>query len=179
MTPVGLGIQTGPAGERLLFREATPADEPVAHAAFHTLSEETRHNRFMAAVNEIPEDILTALRHPDPARQLMVACFRVDDAGREVEPVGAARMVHSVDDRDADFGMVITDAWQRRGVGARLLGILIANARARGLRQLRGHVLATNDGMLALARYLGFDAADSLDEGSRVRVITHSLRSRQ
>lgn len=177
MTPVGLGLQTGPGGEPLLFREATPADEPTAHAAFAGLSEETRHNRFMAAVNAIPEDILVALRNPEPARQLIVACFRLDESGREVEPVGAARLVHAGDGRSADFGMVITDAWQRRGVGARLLGILIANARARGLAQLRGHVLATNDAMLGLARYLGFDVADSPEEGSRVKLIVHPLQA--
>jgi acetyltransferase len=175
--PVGLGEQTGPAGERLLFREASPADEPVAHEAFHRLSEETRHNRFMAAVNEIPEDILVTLRCPEPDRVLFLACFRLDDAGREVEPVGAARLIHADDGASGDFGIVLTDAWQRRGVGTQLMRLLIDNARSRGLSQLRGHVLATNDGMLGLARYLGFEIADSAEEGRRLKVVTKELRT--
>jgi GNAT superfamily N-acetyltransferase len=175
MVPVGLGLQTGPGGESLLFREAVPDDEPAAHAEFHRLSEETRHNRFMAAVNEIPEGILHELRHPDPSRVLFVACFRVDDAGREVEAVGAARLVYDDRGTGGDFGMVLADAWQRRGIGARLLRILIDNARARGLRWLRGHVLATNDAMLGLARRFGFHAVDSAEEGRRVKIVTLDL----
>jgi acetyltransferase len=176
MHPVGLGEQTGPSGERLLFREAVPEDEPVAHEAFHRLSEETRHNRFMASVNEIPADILVTLRKPDRARVLFLACFRLDDAGREVEPLAAARLIHANDGRRGDFGIVVTDPWQRRGIGARLVRLLIDNARARGLATLRGHVLATNEGMLGLARFLGFDIADSREDGSRVKVITLDLR---
>jgi acetyltransferase len=175
MRPVGLGEQTGPGGERFLFREAVPEDEPVAHDAFHRLSEETRHNRFMAAVNEIPEDILDSLRRPEPERALFLACFRLDDAGREAEPVGAARLVHAGDGTSGDFGIVLADAWQRRGIGARMVRLLIDNARARGLAKLRGHVLATNDGMLGLARFLGFEVADSAEEGSRVKVVTKTL----
>lgn len=175
MRPVGLGEQTGPAGERLLFREAAPEDEPVAHRAFHRLSEETRHNRFMAAVNEIPEDILASLRRPEPDRILFLACFRLDDAGREVEPVGAARLVHADDGASGDFGIVLADAWQRRGIGARMVRLLVDNARSRGLARLRGHVLATNDGMLGLARFLGFEVADSAEEGRRVKVVTKDL----
>lgn len=171
MQPVGLGIQAGPAGERLVLREATPADEPLAHTSFQGLSEETRHNRFMAAVNEIPADILASLRHPDPERELMIVCLRLDDAGREVEPVGAARLIHLDDGRGCEFGIVLVDAWQRHGVGARLLRILIDNAQARGLRYIRGHVLATNEGMLRLARALGFAVADSEGEGRSVKEV--------
>jgi acetyltransferase len=175
MEPVGLGVQTGPDGAALLFRPAQPSDEPRAHAAFHTLSEETRHNRFMAAVNEIPADILASLRHPDPARELMVVCLRLDADGQEAEPVGAGRIVHTAGGDSADLGIVIVDAWQRRGVGARLLRILIDNARRRGLLQVRGHVLATNEGMLALAHAMGFDIVDSPEEGARIKIITLAL----
>jgi len=175
MKPVGLGIQTGPAGERLLFRQATASDEPRAHDAFRALSEETRHNRFMAAVNEIPADILASLRHPDPARELMVVCLRLDASGAEAEPVGAARLVHATGAEAGEIGIVIVDAWQRRGIGARLLRILIENARIRGLHGVRGLVLASNDGMLALARTLGFAVTDSPEEGARIKVISPDL----
>jgi RimJ/RimL family protein N-acetyltransferase len=175
MPALGLGLQTGPGGECLLFREAVPGDEPVAHTEFHRLSEETRHNRFMAAVNEIPEGILRELRHPEPSRVLFLACFRLDGEGREVEAVGAARLVHDAEGAGGDFGMVLADAWQRRGIGARLLRILIDNARARGLKRLRGHVLATNEAMLGLARRLGFRVTDSDEEGRRVKIVTLEL----
>lgn len=163
------------SGPDLVFREAVPADEPVAHRAFERLSEETRHNRFLASVNAIPESILRGLRNPDPSRQLIIAVFRRDATGREVEPVGAARLVHDGDGASCEFGMVLTDAWQGRGVGRRLLGMLVDHARARGLKVIRGDVLATNEPMLRLAQAFGFDISDSPGEGRRVRQISKRL----
>jgi acetyltransferase len=175
MRPVGLGVRVGARGERLRFRLARPSDEARTREAFDTLSHETRHNRFMAAVNEIPADILASLRHPDRSRELMVVCLRIDAGGREVEAVGAARLMHGAPGSTGEIGIVIVDAWQRRGVGAKLLRTLIQNARRRGLAQVRGHVLATNEPMLSLARSLGFSIADSSDEGARVKIIALDL----
>ena len=129
----------------------------------------------MAAVKEIPADILASLRRPDPARELMIVCLRLDADGHEVEAVGAGRLMHAATDASGDIGIVIVDAWQRRGVGARLLRILVDNARCRGLRLVRGHVLASNEGMLALARAQGFTVTDSPEEGARIKVILLSL----
>lgn len=164
-------------GEQLVFREAVPADEPVAHEAFSHLSEETRHNRFLASVNEIPASILHGLRHPDPSRQLIIAVMRRDSSGREVEPVGAGRLVHDDGAGSCDFGLILTDAWQGRGVGTRLLGMLVDHARARGLRMIRGDVLAINERMLRLAKKLGFDIEDHPAEGRRVKVVAKRLRA--
>ncbi len=106
---------------------------------------------------------------------MMVVCLRLDADGHEVEAVGAGRLMHGGGDASGDIGIVIVDAWQRRGVGARLLRILIDNARSRGLRRVRGHVLAGNEGMLALARALGFAITDSPEEGARIKVVMLAL----
>ena len=52
--------------------------------------------------------------------------------------------------------MVVTDAWQRRGLGVLLLERLVTDAAAAGVRNLGGITLATNTPMIRLARRLGF-----------------------
>ena len=49
-----------------------------------------------------------------------------------------------------DVGVVVADAWQRRGVGAALMRALIARAQARGVTSLAMDVLPGNRRVLAM-----------------------------
>jgi acetyltransferase len=57
---------------------------------------------------------------------------------------------------EAEFAIVIDDAWQGRGLGAHLLSALIDLARRSGLRRVYGTTFSENKAMLGLARHLGF-----------------------
>jgi acetyltransferase len=48
--------------------------------------------------------------------------------------------------------VLVVDAYQGQGIGKRLLALLGAAAKARGIRRLGGIVLADNDPMLGLLR---------------------------
>ena len=98
-------------------------------------------------------DEIRRLTDIDPDREAaLIATIAVD--GRERQ-IGVARYV-KISDNEAELAIVLADAWQRRGLGAKLLGSLISAARARGVRRLVGETLSENNGMLALARRLGF-----------------------
>ena len=60
------------------------------------------------------------------------------------------------DGESCEFALVVADAWQRRGIGSRLLTMLMEGARNRGFRMIEGQVLAENAPMLTLVRRLGF-----------------------
>jgi acetyltransferase len=64
---------------------------------------------------------------------------------------------------------VVTDAWQRHGLGRQLMELLIEVARARGLNAMVGHVLANNKSMLELCTDLGFVISESPDEPTQRR----------
>src|SRR5690606_2838314 len=80
---------------------------------------------------------------------------RLDASGAAAQ-VAVARYVLGEDEDTAEFAMVVTDAWQRRGLGLRLLERLMDVAFAAGVRELGGITLATNTPMIRLARRLGF-----------------------
>ena len=70
--------------------------------------------------------------------------------------------------RVTDIGVVVADAWQRRGVGAALMRALVTRAQARGVTSLAMDVLPGNRQVLAMIIGHWPDAAidhspDSLD----------------
>ena len=83
--------------------------------------------------------------------------------------VAEARYVLGVDGLPADvaeFALAVADGWQGVGLGSRLLGALVARARAAGLRKLRGSVMADNVPMLTLAQRLGARLRGDPEEAS-------------
>jgi acetyltransferase len=61
-----------------------------------------------------------------------------------------------LDRETASVALVVSDDWQHRGIGARLLAMLLDAARARGIRRMEGETLAENATALALMHKLGF-----------------------
>jgi ribosomal protein S18 acetylase RimI-like enzyme len=64
----------------------------------------------------------------------------------------------------AIFGLAVSPAHQRRGLGRRLLLAVIEAARARGARRLTLHVLASNRDARRLYETLGFETEGVLRE---------------
>lgn len=166
-------------GARVLIRPVHPQDLELAQAFVRELSPESRYNRFHGAVKELTPVMAHWATHVDYDRHMaLIAVVYADELqreGREIE-IGAARYAVSADGETAEFAVAVADAWQGRGVGARLLRGLIEVAARRGLRWMEGDVLATNRGMRALARKLGFQGRARGGEARLVRV-SRILRS--
>ena len=72
--------------------------------------------------------------------------------GREIVAVARISRVHASDDRV--LTMVIADAWQRRGVGARIVQTAVAVARGEGVAHLVADLAPDNVGMRDLLEEL-------------------------
>jgi GNAT superfamily N-acetyltransferase len=145
-----------------LIRPVTPADEAVLHDFFAALSVESRYLRFFAPVT--PSCGLLDLMVGKPAH--VDAIVAVADgvivghamAADRVAP-GETGNVAAGETGDSvrtggpgatDIGVVVADAWQRRGVGAALMRALIARAQVRGVTALAMDVLPGNRRVLAM-----------------------------
>jgi acetyltransferase len=90
----------------------------------------------------------------DYARELaLIAVAMVDN---KVRQVAVARYAPEPDSPDCDFGIVVADEWQSRGLGKALLVSLVRAAAMAGVQELTGLTLADNVAMRGLARRLGF-----------------------
>lgn len=164
-------------GERVLVRPVHSQDLDLAREFVQSLSPESRYNRFHAPLNDITPQMARWATHVDYQRHMALIAVVFRD-GREVE-IGVARYVVLPDDpRAAEFALAVADSWHRRGVGERLLRGLLDVAARRGVRWLEGDVLATNAGMIALARRLGFDVRHHRAEG-RLRRLTRQSSVRE
>lgn len=70
--------------------------------------------------------------------------------------LGVARVILERNQKEAEFSIVVGDAWQGKGIGAALLHRCISIAKERGIEKVMGTVLAENTQMLILGKKLGF-----------------------
>jgi GNAT superfamily N-acetyltransferase len=89
--------------------------------------------------------------------QLRAAVARIDHHDREVvaaleagEVVGVAEYARAPGSRQADMAIVVADAWQKQGLGTRLVAALAERAAAEGIHGFAIDVQGDNYGALRL-----------------------------
>ncbi len=145
-------------GESARIRAIKPEDEPLWAEMIESLSPATAEYRFFGPVHEVTKSMLVRYCHLDYDREIALAVMR-ESRGREPQAMlGVAHLTLDTAHADeAEFAIVVRDAYQRKGIGSKLMDALIQAARDRHVREIRGHVLAANPGMTRFAEDLGFD----------------------
>jgi RimJ/RimL family protein N-acetyltransferase len=157
-------------GAMACLRPVRADDGCALEAMLLRQSRASRYNRFHSAINGLTPKQLARLTCSDDPLQLGLVLV-ID--GMEGTIVAEARFA-SDDGRSAEVAVIVDEAWRRRGIGWRALGVLSHAARERGLHSLHGRVLDTNDPMLALVRRAGWPMSRDADD-ARVRCFQHEL----
>jgi RimJ/RimL family protein N-acetyltransferase len=160
-------------GRAVMLREVGAQDEEEILEAFERLSAESRYTRFMIPLRELSPRMLAAATHPVPGRDFAVVAVVSLDGGDE-DIVGGARYVGAPGSDSCEFAVTVADDWHGLGLAGRLLELLIANARERGLRCMTGEILAVNTPMRRLAKRLGFSDRPCPDDAA-LRLVSLSL----
>ena len=161
-----------PDGTDVTIRPMRPEDAAIEQEFVRNLSEEAKYFRFMHAVHELSEDMLVRFTQLDYDRELALIAV-TEEKGREVE-IGVCRYAINPDGESCEFALVVSDQWQHKAIGHRLMGSLFDAARSKGLKTMEGEVLASNHNMLKLVATLGFTNATS-QEDSSIKKITKVL----
>jgi RimJ/RimL family protein N-acetyltransferase len=148
-------------GRQVLLRPARAGDAAQIQCFVRALSPQSRRNRFFSTLAELSHYLLRRLAEP-AADEFVLLAWAGD--GGESHVVGIVQYVPEEPLR-AEFGVVVADAWQRSGLGTRLVRALIVGAAASGIRTLCAVMLADNTAMLALARRLGCALAADAEPG--------------
>jgi len=129
-----------------LLRQAVPDRDAASIRDFVCgLSPRSQYLRFFAAVAPPSTGLLRALCGGGDADVLLVT-----DAGGGVIGHGMAADEPAGAGRASSIGLVVADAWQRRGIGTLLLNALISRAASRGVGSLVFEVLPANRVMLGI-----------------------------
>jgi acetyltransferase len=138
-------------GSIATIRSVNSADAPGLQRFIRNLSSASRYLRFLMGIRELPEDMLFQFTHP-AANGEAVLLATTAHAGI----IGMTQYVVDDDDRDGcEFAIVVSDAWQRQGLGYRMLQALGRFAADSGIRYGHAAVLADNYAMRSLAHKLG------------------------
>ena len=160
-----VGDWRAPNGMIVSICPITAADAELIGEFVRSLSSETRYLRFMTAVNGLDPrtmDRLTRINHLHDAALIAIV---KEASGHRVAGVG--RYALNADGKSCEFAIVVADDWQGRGLGRRVLTLLINTAAARQLKRIEGDVLAINEPMLAFVKALGFEVSASPDPTTR------------
>jgi GNAT superfamily N-acetyltransferase len=120
----------------------------------------TLSSRFFTGTSDLPPSYLPHAVAGAPRRWGAVLAFDGDDV------IGWADFGRPTPwSPEADVGVLVADAWQRRGIGAQLIDALIPHVGHLGIERLRAEVQAANTAALALMSSAFGPSASAAREG--------------
>lgn len=150
-------------GSQALFRPILPEDEPLLKAFILKVTKEDLYYRYFNEINEFTHEDLANMTQIDYDREMaFVAIHTVNDKN---EIIGVTRAVSDPDNIDAEFSVLVRSDLKGLGLGRRLLDKMINYAAEHGLQRLTGITMPNNQGMIMLARKLGFDVDIQIQDG--------------
>ena len=148
-------IWTAADGTSVVIRPIAPSDLSLTEKFDSELSPQSKYRRLLSERGLSSAELrrFTAI---DPRRE--IALIGVVGEPGALKQVGVARCVDDETGESTEFAIIVSDDWQHRGLGAVLLSALIDAARLHGVRRMEAITMTDNQGMLKLARKLGFSA---------------------
>ncbi|OON38973.1 protein acetyltransferase [Izhakiella australiensis] len=150
-------------GLSCLFRPILPEDEPLLQRFISQVTKEDLYYRYFSEINEFTHDDLANMTQIDYDREMAIVAVR--ELNNRQEIIGVTRAISDADNIDAEFSVLVRSDLKGLGMGRRLLEKMIAYTREHGLKQLNGITMPHNQGMIALARKLGFSVDIQLNDG--------------
>jgi acetyltransferase len=141
-------------GVELFIRPIRPEDAPLLVTLFDALSPRSVYLRFFTPLKRLSHSMLVRFTQIDYDREIAMVALAESPPRENV--LGVARIISERNLKDAEFSVVVADAWHGKGIGAMLLQKCLVIARNHGLERVHGVVLAENTQMLALGKKLGF-----------------------
>lgn len=141
-------------GTDVLLRPIRPEDEGIESEFINGLSEETSRYRFFNIVRNLPHSDLVRFCNIDYDREMAIIA-EITEGGRRHQ-IGVARLIAEPDRSRGEFAVVIGDRYQAKGLGRKLVDMIIDIGEEKRFDSIYGVVLRENAPMLTLCRQMGF-----------------------
>jgi len=140
-----------------VLRPIRPEDEPQLVRFHQRLSERTVYLRYLHHLKldqRVAHQRLARISFIDYDREVVLVAEVPEEGGRAI--VGVGRLNRERNREEAEFALLLSDAYQGRGLGSALLGHLLRVGRDEGLRTVTAEIAPENVAMQAVCRRLGF-----------------------
>lgn len=145
-------------GSAVTIRPIRPEDEPLLVKFHQTLSPESVYLRYFNQLKldeRIAHERLVRICFNDYDREIaLVAELRVK--GGDPEIIGVGRLSKERGLNEAEFALLVSDKWQKQGIGTELLRRLLHVAETENISRVTAEILASNHGMKSVVQKLGF-----------------------
>jgi acetyltransferase len=143
-------------GTRIFVRPLRPEDEGLLQGFLEKISADDLRLRFFAPVRHFSHAFLARLTQLDYGRA--IAFVALDEASRE--PLGVVRLHADSNYENAEYAVLVRSDLKGRGIGWKLMELIIRYGNSEKLKCIEGQVLQENTMMLEMCRQLGFGIAD-------------------
>ena len=154
-------------GTPVTLRPIRPEDEPLMVKFHQTLSDRSVYFRWLHMLGlsqRVAHERLIGICFIDYDREMaLVADYHNPQTGQN-EIIGVGRLIKALGANEAEFAMLVTDQFQRKGLGAELLRRLIQFGHDEKLQRLTGDIDPENQGMQEVCKKLGFHLQYSLED---------------
>ena len=153
-------------GEEILFRPIRPDDEPLMVNFHKTLSERSVYLRYFHMENlsaRVAHERLIRKCFIDYSQEMALVAERTGPENGQAEIMAVGRLSKMPGGRKAEVAVLVSDRYQRHGLGSELVRRLIHVARDQRVLEIVANVLPENLAMRALANRFGFKMRASDD----------------
>ena len=155
-------------GTQVRVRPIRPEDEPLMVKFHETLSEQSVYMRYfhmMKLDQRTAHERLTRICFIDYDREMALVAEHTNPETGEREIMGVARLSRNgADPAEAEFSVLVSDRFQRRGIGTLLVERLLEVGRAEQLRRITAEILLDNRPMQLISERLGFRLHRDMEE---------------
>ena len=153
-------------GSRYRIRPIRPEDEPKMVQFHNQLSEQSVYLRYasmMKLSQRVAHERLARICFIDYDQEMaLVAEVDNPESGMK-EIIGVGRLTKLYGVPDGEFALIVTDAYQYKGVGTELLRRLVDVGRAEGLERILADILVQNHAMQHVCKAVGFTIVRTAD----------------
>ncbi len=142
-------------GTDVLLRPIKPEDEPMWHRLIESCSAESLHLRFRYMFKATTHEMATRFCFLDYDRELAIVAETDEDDERKL--IGVGRLVADADHRDAEYAVLVGDAWQGVGLGARLTDYCLGICDRWGIESVIAEMAPENSRMISMFEHRGFE----------------------
>lgn len=153
-------------GTAVTFRPIRPEDEPKIVEFHHGLSEHSVYLRYFRSFQleqRVEHERLMRICFVDYDRDIVLVVEKEKDDSDQKEIIAVGRLTRTKVSNVAEFAMLVSDAYQGRGLGTELLKQLLAVGKKENIDVVEAYMLPDNGGMRAICKNLGFEF--SLEDG--------------
>ncbi|MBL8117848.1 MAG: bifunctional acetate--CoA ligase family protein/GNAT family N-acetyltransferase [Anaerolineae bacterium] len=167
------GTWTMKDGTETTIRPIRPEDEPLMAAFHQNISERSVVLRYfypLALSQRVEHERLSRLAFIDYDREMALVAQIKGRRTSQPEIIAAGRLIKLYGGENAEFTILVSDAFQGYGLGTEMLRRLVDIGKQEGVKHIYGNILGDNTNMLRVTERLGFNLVTQKEGVLRVEL---------